>query len=172
MRKWLGDGGLVNMDTNKDYAAKGRLATVAALVRRLRQSRRAQTAVEFAFMAPVVLTALLVGVQFAIIGAASLALGQVNYQGARFAAVNSTDTADQVQSYMVSVASPTIAANNGAYLTSTVSPAPPCTYGSTVTVSVSFTTAQLLALPNPFLGISFPATLTSSESAFCEGSTN
>jgi hypothetical protein len=30
----------------------------------------------------------------------------------------------------------------------------------------------LLALPNPFLGIRFPTTLTSSESAFCEGSTN
>jgi Flp pilus assembly protein TadG len=128
--------------------------------------------VEFAFALPILLVTLLVGIQFAIIGEAALALGQVNYQGARYAAVNTSATQDAVKTYMLSVASPTISANGGTYLTSTVSPAPPCTYGSSVTVSVSFNAQSLLTLPNPFLGITFPTTLTSSESAFCEGSTN
>ncbi len=46
----------------------------------------AQAMVEFALIAPLVLLLLLVGVQFAIIGAAALGLGQANYQAARYAA--------------------------------------------------------------------------------------
>jgi Flp pilus assembly protein TadG len=149
-----------------------RFSKLDTLVRRLKEGSNAQSAVEFALAVPVVSILLLVGIQFAIIGEASLALGQVNYQGARYAAVYTNATQAQVQSYMLSVASPTISANNGSYLTTTVSPAPPCTYGSSVTVSVSFNASSLMALPNPFLGISFPTTLTNSESAFCEGSTN
>jgi hypothetical protein len=151
---------------------KGRLGKVPRLVRWLRASGRAQSMVELAFVLPVVLTVLVIGVQFAIIGAASLALGQVNYQGARYAAINANATSAAIKTYMLSVASPTISANSGAYLTSTVSPAPPCTFGTAVTVSLSYDAAHLLALSNPFLGITFPTTLTSSESAFCEGSTN
>jgi len=160
------------MSTHADSAAKGYLAMVGALVRRMEGGSSAQSAVEFALALPVVLITLLVGIQFAIIGAALLALGQVNYQGARYAAVYTTSDQAQVQAYMVSVASPTISANGGAYLTSTLSPTPPCTYGSSITVSLTYNAAHLLALPNPFLGINFPTTLTSSESAFCEGSTN
>lgn len=132
---------------------------------------RAQAAVEFAIILTVALIVLVVGIQFAIIGEAALALGQANYQGARWAAVNATTyTQSGVQSYMLSIASPTISANNGSYLTTTLSPAAsPCSFGSTVTVSVSFDVRHLLAVPNPFLGISFPTTLTNSESAFCEG---
>ena len=130
---------------------------------------RAQAAVELALIAPIVIILLLVGVQLAIIGDAALGLGQVDYQGARYAAVNPSYTQSQVQSYMLSVASPLIAANNGSYLTTTMSPAPPCAFGSSVTVAVSFNINHLVVLPNPFLGIiSFPTTLTNSESAFCE----
>ena len=153
-------------------AARGRIAKAAAMVCRLSGAGGAQSAVEFAIALPIVLMALLVGIQYAIIGEAALALGQVNYQGARYASLNTTADQSAVQSYMLSVASPTISANNGAYLTSTLSPTPPCTFGSTVTVSVTFNASSLMALPNPFLGISFPTTLTSTESAFCEGSTN
>lgn len=131
---------------------------------------RAQAAVEFAIILTVAVIVLVVGVQFAIIGEAALALGQANYQGARYAAVNAASyTQSGIQSYMLSVASPTIAANSGSYLTTTVSPSGSCAFGSTVTVSVSFDVTHLLAVPNPFLGISFPTTLTNSESAFCEG---
>jgi len=130
---------------------------------------RAQAAVELALIAPIVIVLLVVGVQLAIIGDAALALGQVDYQGARYAAVNTSASQSAVQSYMLSVASPLIAANNGSYLTATMSPAPPCAYGSSVTVAVSFDISHLVVLPNPFLGmISFPTTLTNSQSAFCE----
>jgi hypothetical protein len=160
------------MSKHVDSAAKGYLkAFVKAFVRRMKGGSGAQSMVEFAFALPVVLVTLMVGIQFAIIGEALLALGQVNYQGARFAAVNGNATQAQVETYMLSVASPTISANNGSYFSTVLSPTPPCTYGSAVTVTVTFNASSLLALPNPFLGIQFPTTLTSSESAFCEGST-
>ena len=156
-----------------DCVAKGRRAMFAALMQRLKGAGRAQSAVEFAIALPIVLITMLVGVQFAIIGAASLALGQVNYQGARYAAVNTSATQSAVKTYMLSVAAPSIKANSGSYLTATLSPAPPCAFGTSVTVSLTYNSAHLLALPNPFLGIiKFPKQLTSSESAFCEGSTN
>jgi Flp pilus assembly protein TadG len=130
---------------------------------------RAQAAVEFALIAPVVLVLLLVGVQFAIIGAASLGLGQANYQAARYAAINPTATQSAVQTFMLSTASPLISANSGQYVTTTVSPAPPCSFGNTVTVSLSFDVSHLVVLPNPFMGmVSFPTSLTSTESAVCE----
>jgi Flp pilus assembly protein TadG len=172
-------GGYMNMGTHDDGAAKGRRNMADALVRRLKGANRAQTMVEFALALPIFLVVLLVGIQYAIIGEAALALGQVNYQGARYAAVNTTANQAAVNSYMLSVASPTISAAGGTYLTSTLSPAPPCVFGTSVTVSVSYDANHLLALPNPFLaiphvfgGVNFPATLTNSESAFCEGSTN
>lgn len=130
--------------------------------------RRGQAAVELALITPIVLFVMLLGIQFAIIGVADLGLGQANYQGARYAATNPSATQSAVQSYMVSVASPVIGAGSGKYLTSTLSPAPPCTFGTTVTVSVTFDARHLVALPNPFFGIPFPTSLTNSESAFCE----
>ncbi len=107
-----------------------------------------------------------------MIGEASLALGQANYQGARYAQLHGTYTQSQIQTFMLSVAAPTISANGGKYLSSTLNPTPPCTFGNAVTVSTTFKTDGVVALPNPFLGIHFPKTLTSSESVFCEGTTN
>ena len=96
------------MEKRINIAAKRRFAMVDSFVRRLKGGSGAQSMVEFAFALPVVLIVLLVGIQFAIIGEAALALGQVNYQGARYAAVNGNATQDQVNTYMLSVASPTI----------------------------------------------------------------
>jgi Flp pilus assembly pilin Flp len=129
---------------------------------------RGQAAVELALIVPLVTVVLVVGLQGAIVGTAALALGQANYQGARYAAINSSATVSTVKSYMLSVASPIISAKSGTYLTATMSPAPPCTFGSSVTVSLTYNSAHLVLLPNPFLGISFPTSLTSSETAFCE----
>jgi Flp pilus assembly protein TadG len=162
----------MNKGMHVDCVAKGRRAMLAALRHRLKGASGAQSAVEFAIALPILLVTLVVGVQFAIIGAASLALGQVNYQGARYAAVNTSKTQDEVKTYMLSVAAPSIAADSGARLGVTLSPAPPCAFGTSVTVSLTYNSTPLLALPNPFMGIRFPTTLTSSESAFCEGSTN
>jgi hypothetical protein len=137
-------------------------------LRRYDSSGRGQAAAELALIIPVLAVVLAVGLQFAIIGTAALALGQVDYQGARYAAVNGSASQSTVQSYMLSVASPIISADSGKYLNSTLSPAPPCSFGASVTVSVTFDTNHLVVLPNPFFGISFPTSLTNSESAFCE----
>ncbi|MBF6568765.1 MAG: hypothetical protein IVW54_07815 [Candidatus Binataceae bacterium] len=124
---------------------------------------------EFAIILTVALFVLVVAVQFAIIGEAALALGQANYQGARYAAVNPTANQSAVTSYILQNASPTISANNGAYLTTvTLNPNGSCTFGNSVTLSLTFDVSHLVALPNPFLGISFPTSLSNSESAFCE----
>ncbi len=147
----------------------GRFIDSAAIRRMIAGGGKAQAAVEFAIILTVALIVLVIGVQFAIIGNAALALGQANYQGARWAAVNPSATQSQVNSYILSVASPTISANNGSYLTTTLSPAPPCAFGNSLTVSLTFDVKHLIAVPNPFLGISFPTSLSNSESAFCEG---
>jgi Flp pilus assembly protein TadG len=128
---------------------------------------RGQASVEVALITPVILFVMLLGIQYAIIGLAVLGLGQANYQGARYAATNPSATQQAVQTYIVSVASPIISVGSGKYLTSTVNPTP-CTFGGTVTVTVSFDATHLVVLPNPFFGVSFPTTLTNSESAFCE----
>jgi Flp pilus assembly protein TadG len=134
-----------------------------------RSLAQAQAAVEFALVAPVALVLMLVGAQYAILGLAALGLSQANYQGARYAAVNSSASQSTVTSYILSVASPIITASSGKYLTVNMSPAPPCTFGSAVTVSVSFDLNHLVVLPNPFMGmVTFPSTISNSESAFCE----
>jgi Flp pilus assembly protein TadG len=127
-----------------------------------------QAAVELALIAPVVLFIMFVGIQFALIGTAALGLGQANYQAARYAATNPSANQDAIKSYMISVGSPLVTAGSGQYLTASVSPAPPCSFGNTVTVSVTLDVRHLVALPNPFFGIPFPTSLSNSESAFCE----
>src|ERR1700719_3765798 len=77
-------------------------------VRRIGGLHRGQASVELAFVTPVVLLVMLIGIQYSILGLAVLGLGQVDYQGARYAATNPSATQSAVQSYMVSVASPFI----------------------------------------------------------------
>jgi Flp pilus assembly protein TadG len=129
---------------------------------------RGQAMVELALVMPIILFVMLIGVQFALIGTAELGLGQADYQGARYAATNPTASQSAIQNYLVSIASPIISAGGGKYLSASLSPAPPCTFGSSVTVSVTFDANHLVVLPNPFFGISFPTSLTNSETAFCE----
>jgi len=160
--------GLSQSMRRTSYAVGGYLINLAAFGRRRNGDGSGQALVEFAIIAPIALFLMLVGIQFAIVGTASLGLGQVDYQGARYAATNPSASQSAVQSYMVSVASPIVGAGSGQYLSSTLSPAPPCTFGSTVTVAVTFDIRHLVVLPNPFFGISFPTSLTNSASAFCE----
>lgn len=145
-----------------------RLRDVAGDGGRKMRARRGQAMVELALITPIVLFVTLVGVQFAIIGIAALGLGQANYQAARYAATNPSASESTVKDFMVSVASPLIGANRGQYVTAHLSPAPPCPFGSTLTVSVTFDAGHLIALPNPFFGVSFPSALSNSQSAFCE----
>jgi hypothetical protein len=138
---------------------------------------------------------LFVSVQLALIGQASLGLGQMNYQGARYAAVHPCATANDVANYMVKVGSPTITKNCGAHLTSIVMTqttqagvvtsstasgsfctaigcsGAPRGFGDQVKIGITYSLADQLFLPNGvngFLGIHFPTTLTSTESAMVE----
>jgi len=72
-------------------------------------SSRAQAMVEFALVLIVAMTVLFVSIQMALIGQAALALGQMNYQAARYAAANLTLGCTGVASYMASNGSPTVA---------------------------------------------------------------
>ena len=72
-----------------------------------------QAAVEFALVATVAMIVLFVAVQLALIGEDALALGQMNYQGARWAAVNPCATDIQIASYIVSVGSPSVTNSGG-----------------------------------------------------------
>jgi len=96
-----------------------------------------------------------------VIGNAALALSQLSYAGARYAAVNPSLTQSAIASYMKSNAAPTINENSGANLTITVSPnTAPRPFGTAVTVSVSYNLQNKLFLPNPFMGISLPTQLS------------
>ncbi len=76
--------------------------------RRRRLILRGQAMVEFALVLFVALIVLFVAIQMAFIGQAALALGQLNYQAARYAAVNPTFGCSQLATYMSSNGSPTV----------------------------------------------------------------
>src|ERR1700694_1046215 len=74
---------------------------------------RGQAAVEFALVATVAMIVLFVAVQLALIGEDALALGQMNYQGARWAAVNTCATDRQIVDYMLYSGSPSVTSSGG-----------------------------------------------------------
>jgi len=83
-------------------------------------SHKGQAAVEFALISVVAMIVLFVAVQLALIGEDALALGQMNYQGARWAAVNTCATNDQVMQYILFSGSPSVTQSGGScgtYLT-------------------------------------------------------
>src|SRR5260370_22012306 len=69
---------------------------------------RGQAAVEFALIATVAMIVLFVAVQLALIGEDALALGQMNYQGARWFAVNTCATSAQALQYTTYAGSPSL----------------------------------------------------------------
>jgi MFS superfamily sulfate permease-like transporter len=130
---------------------------------------RGQAMVEMAIVITILMFVMVLAVQFAMLGSAVLALNQVTYQGARYASVNQSASQAAVQSYMLSVGSPTITFGGGANLSVTLSPtATPRTSFSTITVSSTFNAKSFIVIPNPFFGVKLPTTLTASESAMVE----
>ncbi len=139
-----------------------------------RAHQRGQAMVEFAMIATLALVVLLVGIQFALIGQAALAVSQASYLGARAASINETLTSSSLQTTIQSQMSPTI---NGASVTLTNTSDSTCTagsggtrsYGCPITVTVTYDATNKLFLPsNTLMGITFPTNLTATESAMTE----
>jgi Flp pilus assembly protein TadG len=133
---------------------------------------RGQAMVELALILPIAVVVLLVGIQLALIGQATVAVSQLAYTGARYASVNPNYTQAQVKSYIQSVGSPTLMENGGADLSVSMTP---CTLttgtylGSSVQLTLTYNLTNKLFLPNPFLlSISFPSSITETQTAFCE----
>ncbi len=131
---------------------------------------RGQAMVEFALTAVVALLVLFLGIQFALLGQAALAVGQLAYQGARYASINPTLNNATVISWMRGVASPTIANSDNTILNITINPdATRPVYGTvTVTVTLNPVKQKLVLLPNPFFGINFSTMITSTQSAMVD----
>lgn len=71
---------------------------------------------------------------------------------------------------MKSTASPIIITdNNGNNISITVTPnTTPRAFGAQITVSVAYSPNKKIVLPNPFLGVHFPASISSTKTAMSE----
>jgi len=132
--------------------------------------RRGQSAVELALIVPIVLVIMLVGIQFALIGQAALAVSQASYLGARTAQINGSLTSATLATAISNQMSPTI---SGATVTLTPAGTPNCgpprTFGCQFSVAISYDASSKIFLPsNTLLGITFPTNLTFTESAMTE----
>jgi Flp pilus assembly protein TadG len=134
---------------------------------------RGQAFVEFALLSTLAMIVLLVGVQFAIIGQAALAVTQASYVASRAASVNTSVTNDNISNVISAQLSPTITSPANALTMNMVTAADStCTpsrgFGCQVTVTITYNATSKIALPNPFMGMSFPTTLTSTQQMMTE----
>jgi Flp pilus assembly protein TadG len=136
--------------------------------------------VEFALISSVAMMVMMIGIQFALIGQAALAVSQGSSALARYAAVNPgalgtngtvalPTAAQQLLSSSIltnggSDLTTTIASYSGTSTTTTSSPG----YTDRVVITLSYNAASKIALPNPFFGITFPSTLAASDSQMYE----
>jgi Flp pilus assembly protein TadG len=137
-----------------------------------RRQDRGQAMVEFALLSGLIAIVLFVGVQLAIIGNAQLSVSQLAYSLARYASVNPTQS--DLSGQIANFGSPTItstAGNQQLAITSFTQCPTTNGMGSPTKVTVQYTFGSMIFLPNPFLGvIKFPTSVSSSQSAYCEGS--
>jgi TadE-like protein len=145
-----------------------------------------QAMVEFAFVAGLLLLIALVGIQFAIIGNAALAVNQCAYSVARYASVNYQDqnlgnpNSDAQVQALIPPAIGGTGSSGTALATIALTPcaAPPNNFGSVTTVTVTYDLVggKKIFLPNPFsivsgvlnANVGFPTTVSATQSAFCE----
>jgi Flp pilus assembly protein TadG len=141
--------------------------------------------VEFALISSVAMMVMMIGVQFALIGQAALAVSQGSSALARYAAVNPgalgangtvTVTSGSAAANLLSSSiltgtgtsysdlTVTIASFTGTTASTTSTPG----YTDRVLITVSYNAAGKIALPNPFFGIRFPTALASSDSQMYE----
>ena len=156
---------------------------------------RGQSAVEFALISVFALAVMLIGVQYALIGQAAVAVSQGSSALARYAASNISSTGalgtnngtvsgSALPAAAQEVLSQSILTNGGSDLTVTVKSytstgatesGTPIPQSDQLVVTLSYATTSKLAVPNPFLalppvfpGISFPATVGASDSQMYE----
>ena len=150
----------------------------------LSKMSRGQSAVEFALISTLALAVMLIGVQFAIIGQASLAVGQGASALVRYAAVNpgtmgpnSSSAASSLPTAAQQLLSSSILTNSGADLTVTVASYSGTTttttsspgYADRAFVSLSYNSSGKIFLPSTtLLGMTFPTTLSASDSQLYE----
>ena len=156
------------------------------------RNRRGQAMTEFAVIAPVAIIVMMIGVQFAMIGQAALAVSQGASALARYAAnnnglagtTNGTVTYSSLPASVQQLLSPLITTNSGADLTITVNSysgsgtkegGTIAAQSDEVVINLSYDTASKLAVPNPFMaipglfpGITFPNPVTASDSQMYE----
>lgn len=153
---------ILPLRTRKDVAAIG------SAWPRGRRISRGQSATEFALMLPLVFIVLLVGVQYAVIGQAALALSQGASGLARYAAVNPGTVSNGMKASALPAAaqqllSPTILSNGGSDLTVGVTSSPGTAFGDTCTINLSYSATSKMVLPDNFFGIPlFPTSLSAS----------
>ena len=129
--------------------------------------------VEFALLATISLIVLMVGIQFAIIGQAALAVTQASYVASRTASVNTSVTNENIGSVITNQLSPSITAPANALTVNMVTAGdatcvPNRIFGCQIAVTVTYDATSKIALPNPFLGISFPTSLSSTQKMMTE----
>jgi len=137
------------------------------LTRRVARLERGQSMAEFALLAPLFLFVVFVAITFAVIGQSALAVSQLAYNGARYAAVNPQLTSTQLQTYIKSgaIGAPSITAGGGAHLTVTVVQA---SFGQPVSVTVAYdlsTNSIVSSMTTLFNGLGFHQTFPTSLSA-------
>jgi Flp pilus assembly protein TadG len=153
---------------------------------------RGQSAVEFAMISVLALVVMLIGIQYALIGQAAVAVSQGSEALARYAASSAANSLGTYNGSVMGSALPAAAqemlpqsinTNGWNDLTVTVSSKTgsgatetnPPVQGDQLTVSLSYVTTSKLALPNPFMqippifpGITFPAAVSATVSQMYE----
>jgi Flp pilus assembly protein TadG len=143
---------------------------------------RGQAMVEFALISVVALAVMVLGIQYALLGQAALAVSQGASALARYAATHpatvTSGTASGLPTAAKQLLSPTILTNGGGDLSVTV--ASLTGTGATETgtivpqsdqvkITLSYTTTSKIFLPSTtLLGATFPATLASTDSQMYE----
>jgi Flp pilus assembly protein TadG len=185
----------MNAQTLKSVSSQRTIGNAAAsgFSRPLRKRvGRGQAAIEFAMISVLALVVMLIGIQYALIGQAAVAVSQGSEALARYAASN---TGNSLGTYNGSVAGGALPAaaqqmlsqslNTNSWNDLTVNitsktgsgatSSNPPNQGDKLTINLSYVTTSKLALPNPFMaippifpGITFPGTVGATDSQMYE----
>lgn len=119
----------------------------------------AETFVEFALVAPILLILLMGAIQLMVIGAVALSIQHAAVSGARYAAINPDADQSAVDSYLRNTIPSFI--NDGNLSMAMVPASGNRATGTQVSVSVSYALGTKLFLGKSFMGIEFPDHLQS-----------